>query len=128
MTNRRPFATAFLVLVPLSLAAERLQWGETVVFVCSGLAILPLAIWLSTATEKLSVALGPSLGALLNAVFGNASELIIALVALRAGLVDIVKASITGTVMANLLLALGLSMFLGGWGAASSASSPWWPG
>ncbi|MCP9841844.1 calcium/proton exchanger [Synechococcus sp. J7-Johnson] len=124
MTTRRPFATALLVLVPLSLAAERLHWGETVVFVCSGLAILPLAIWLSTATEKLSVALGPSLGALLNAVFGNASELIIALVALRAGLVDIVKASITGTVMANLLLALGLSMFLGGLGRSEQRFQP----
>ena len=69
MITRRTFATASLVLVPLSLAAGMLHWGETVVFVCSGLAILPLAIWLSTATEKLSVALGPSLGALLNAVF-----------------------------------------------------------
>jgi Ca2+:H+ antiporter len=124
MTNRRPFATAFLVLVPLSLAAERLHWSESVVFACSGLAILPLAIWLSMATEKLSVALGPSLGALLNAVFGNASELIIALVALRAGLVDIVKASITGTVMANLLLALGLSMFLGGLGRSEQRFQP----
>lgn len=122
--TRRTFATASLVLVPLPLAAERLHSGETVVFVCSGLAILPLAIWLSTATEKLSLALGPSLGALLNAVFGNASELIIALVALRAGLVDIVKASITGTVMANLRLALGLSMFLGGLGRSEQRFQP----
>ena len=124
MLTRRTFAKAGLVLVPLSWAAERLHWGESVVFVCSGLAILPLAIWLSMATEKLSVALGPSLGALLNAVFGNASELIIALVALRAGLVDIVKASITGTVMANLLLALGLSIFLGGLGRSEQRFQP----
>nr|WP_259737595.1 calcium/proton exchanger [Synechococcus sp. CS-1329] len=100
MLTRRTFAKAGLVLVPLSWAAERLHWGESVVFVCSGLAILPLAIWLSMATEKLSVALGPSLGALLNAVFGNASELIIA------------------------LLALGLSMFLGGLGRSEQRFQP----
>jgi len=84
------------------------------VFGLSAVAIVPLAIWLSTATEELAVTLGPTIGGLLNAVFGNATELIIALVALRAGLVDIVKASITGTIVSNLLLVMGLSMLLGG--------------
>jgi Ca2+:H+ antiporter len=88
------------------------------------LAILPLAVWLSTATEEISIALGPNLGALLNALFGNATELIIALTALRAGLVGIVKASITGTVMANLLLALGLSMLVGGIGRQEQTFQP----
>jgi Ca2+:H+ antiporter len=94
------------------------------VFVTSAIAIIPLAIWLSTATEELSITLGPSIGALLNAVFGNATELIIALVALKAGLVEIVKASITGTVMANLLLALGLSMLVGGIGRKEQTFQP----
>ena len=108
MGLRNRIALALLALVPISIAAERLGWGETAVFFTSAAAILPLAVWLSTATEELSLILGPSVGALLNALFGNATELIIALAALRAGLVDIVKASITGTLMANLLLALGL--------------------
>jgi Ca2+:H+ antiporter len=116
MGPRNRIALGLLALVPVSIAAERLGWGETAVFFTSAAAILPLAVWLSTATEELSLILGPSIGALLNALFGNATELIIALVALKAGLVEIVKASITGTVMANLLLALGLSMFLGGVG------------
>lgn len=103
-----------LVFVPLSIAAESLKWDALVVFVTSAIAIVPLAIWLSTATEEVAVATGPSIGGLLNAVFGNATELIIALSALKAGLIDIVKASITGTIISNLLLVMGLSMFLGG--------------
>jgi Ca2+:H+ antiporter len=113
-----------LLFVPLSILAERLALGEGVVFVSSVLALLPLAVWLSTATEELAVALGPSIGALLNALFGNATELIIALTALRAGLVEIVKASITGTVVANLLLALGLSMLVGGIGRQEQRFQP----
>lgn len=103
-----------LVFIPISVAAEYLEWGALTVFITSAIAIVPLAIWLSTATEEVAVIAGPSVGGLLNAVFGNATELIIALVALKEGLVDIVKASITGTIISNLLLVMGLSMFLGG--------------
>lgn len=124
MSIRNKVSIGLLAMVPLSIAADRLHWGDGVVFVTAGLAIVPLAIWLSTATEELSVSLGPTIGALLNALFGNATELIIALVALKAGLVDIVKASITGTVMANLLLALGMSMFLGGLGRQEQTFKP----
>ncbi|MEB3325090.1 MAG: calcium/proton exchanger [Cyanobacteriota bacterium] len=124
MTLRTKVALGLLVFVPLSIAAERLEMGEGAVFLTSVLAILPLAVWLSTATEELALALGPSIGALLNAVFGNATELIIALTALRAGLVEIVKASITGTVVANLLLALGLSMLVGGIGRQEQRFQP----
>lgn len=124
MTLRTKVALGLLVFVPISIAAERLGMGEGVVFITSALAILPLAVWLSTATEELALGLGPSIGALLNAVFGNATELIIALTALRAGLVDIVKASITGTVVANLLLALGLSMLVGGIGRQEQQFQP----
>jgi Ca2+:H+ antiporter len=124
MSPRQLLPVALLALLPLSIAAERLAWGSTAVFFLSAAAILPLAVWLSRATEELSLILGPSVGALLNALFGNATELIIALVALKAGLVDIVKASITGTVMANLLLALGLSMFVGGLGRQEQRFPP----
>lgn len=114
MSIKRFISIGFLVFIPLSVTAEHFEWGALVVFFFAALGIIPLAIWLSTATEEVALATGPTIGGLLNAVFGNATELIIALVALRAGLVDIVKASITGTLIANLLLVLGLSMFLGG--------------
>lgn len=103
-----------LVFVPISIAAKFFHWGEFAIFLTSALAIVPLAIWLSTATEKVAVVTGPSIGGLVNAFFGNATELIIALVALKAGLLDIVKASITGTILSDLLLFLGLAMLAGG--------------
>lgn len=118
------FSLGLLAFLPLTVAAETLHWGDTAIFISSALAIIPLAIWLSTATEKMAVVLGPSIGALLNAVFGNATELIIALVALKAGLVDIVKASITGTIISNLLLAMGLSMLVGGIGRTEQRFVP----
>ncbi len=114
MGVKRFLSIALLVFVPISIAAEALHWGSLAVFVTSALAIVPLAIWLSTATEEVAVVTGPTVGGLLNAVFGNATELIIALAALQAGLIDIVKASITGTIISNLLLAMGLAMFCGG--------------
>ena len=103
-----------LAFIPLSIAAERLHWGETAVFVCSLLAIAPLSLALATATEKLALVTGPTIGGLVNALFGNATELIIAIVALRKGLVDIVEASITGSILGALLLLLGLAMLSGG--------------
>lgn len=124
MSFRQRLLLALLGAVPVSVAAEQLHWGDGAVFATSVLAIVPLAVWLSTATEELALALGPNLGALLNALFGNATELIIALTALRSGLVEIVKASITGTVMANLLLALGLSMVVGGIGRQEQTFQP----
>jgi Ca2+:H+ antiporter len=114
MSTKNIISLGLLVFIPISIAAEHLNWGALVVFVTSALAIVPLAIWLSTATEEVALVTGPSIGGLLNAVFGNATELIIAIVALRAGLIDIVKASIAGTIISNLLLVMGLSMFLGG--------------
>ncbi len=124
MPARLRIAIGLLVMLPVAAAADRLHWGDGIVFVTSILSIIPLAILLSTATEELSITLGPSIGALLNALFGNATELIIALAALKAGLVNIVKASITGTVMANLLLALGLSMLVGGIGRTEQRFQP----
>ncbi|MBN4006700.1 calcium/proton exchanger [Nostoc sp. LPT] len=114
MSIKTIVSLGLLVFIPISIAAERLEWGSLTVFITSAIAIAPLAIWLSTATEEIAVVTGPSIGGLLNAVFGNATELIIALVALKGGLIDIVKASISGTIISNLLLVMGLSMFLGG--------------
>ena len=104
----------FLGFIPISIAARFLGWGDLIVFVTAGLAIIPLAGWMGTATEEIAVVLGPSLGGLMNATFGNATELIIAIFALRAGLVNVVKSSITGSIIGNLLLVMGLSMLLGG--------------
>ena len=103
-----------LIFVPLAIWAEQAELNALIVFAVSAIAIIPLAMWLSTATEEVAVITGPSIGGLLNAVFGNATELIIALVALKAGLVGVVKASITGSLLANLLLVMGLSMLVGG--------------
>jgi Ca2+:H+ antiporter len=114
MSIKKILSIVLLVFIPISIAAENLHWGTMPVFVTSALAIIPIAIWLSTATEEVALVTGPSVGGLLNAVFGNATEVIISLVALNAGLIDIVKASITGTIISNLLLAMGLSMFCGG--------------
>lgn len=103
-----------LIFVPISAAAHFLGWGELVVFITAAIAIIPLAGWMGHATEEIAVVVGPSLGGLLNATFGNATELIIALVALNAGLINVVKSSITGSIIGNLLLVMGLSMLLGG--------------
>ncbi|NJM27821.1 MAG: calcium/proton exchanger [Pseudanabaena sp. RU_4_16] len=103
-----------LVFVPVSIASELCHWGSLAIFITSALAIIPFAIWLGTATEKVAVVTGPAIGGLVNAVFGNATEVIIGLVALKEGLVDIVKASITGSILSELLLVLGLAMLLGG--------------
>ncbi len=105
---------SILILVPLSIAAKFLNWGETAIFFTAAAAIAPLSVCLATSTEKIALVTGPTLGGLVNALFGNATELIIAVVALRKGLVDIVEASITGSILGALLLLLGLAMLSGG--------------
>jgi Ca2+:H+ antiporter len=105
-----------LVFVPLAALAEWLDWGALTVFVFAGLAIVPLAGLMGSATEGLAGRLGAGVGGLLNATFGNAAELIIALVALRQGLFDVVKASLTGSIIGNVLLVLGASLLVGGLG------------
>jgi len=103
-----------LLFIPVSIAAHYLEWGAVVVFITACLAIVPLAAFMGTATEEIAVVVGPNLGGLLNATFGNATELILAFVALKAGLVEVVKATITGSIIGNLLLVMGFAMFLGG--------------
>lgn len=105
---------ALLVMIPVAIAAELLHWNPGVVFLASMLAIVPLAKIMGSATEEIALRTGPGVGGLLNATFGNATELIIAFFALQAGLYKVVQASITGSIIGNLLFVLGLSAFLGG--------------
>ena len=106
---------ALLVFVPIAAYLGLTNRSATWVFLCSCLAILPLAGLMGEATEHITHHTGPGVGGLMNASFGNAAELIIAFIALRAGEVEIVKASLTGSIIGNLLMVLGLSMLLGGW-------------
>lgn len=104
-----------LIFIPVAVALEHLAPGKPLwIFAASGLAIVPLAGWMGRATEHLAVRTGEGVGGLLNATFGNAAELIIAFSALRAGLHDVVKASIAGSIVGNILLVLGAAMLAGG--------------
>jgi Ca2+:H+ antiporter len=105
----------FLIFVPVAIALEHLAPAQhLLIFAAAGLAILPLAGWMGRATEHLAARMGEGVGGLLNATFGNAAELIIALAALRAGLYDVVKASLVGSIIGNILLVLGAAMLAGG--------------
>jgi Ca2+:H+ antiporter len=105
---------SLLVFVPASFWLGLTHASPVAVFVVSCLAIVPLAGIMGEATESLAHRAGPGVGGLLNATFGNAAELIIGVIALRAGEAQVVKASITGSIIGNMLMVLGLSMFLGG--------------
>jgi len=100
--------------VPVSITAHFLDWDSSFIFITAGLGIVPLAAFMGEATEEIAVVVGPNLGGLLNATFGNATELILAFIALKSGLVEVVKATITGSIISNLLLVMGFAMLLGG--------------
>lgn len=108
------FLRYLLIFVPLAVIAELMHWDPLMIFLFSAVALVPLAGLLGEATEELAIHTGPKIGGLLNATLGNAAELIITIVALSAGKVELVKASITGSILGNLLLILGLSLLLGG--------------
>ncbi|MBK9142028.1 MAG: calcium/proton exchanger [Candidatus Melainabacteria bacterium] len=103
-----------LIFVPLPILGKLLGWPSLVIFLSACLGIVPLAGLMGKATETLADRAGAGLGGFLNATFGNACELLIALSALRAGLTDVVKASITGSIIGNILLVLGFAMLAGG--------------
>lgn len=104
-----------LVFVPIAIYLGFTHASPTWVFLACCLAILPLAGLMGEATEHITHHTGPAIGGLMNASFGNAAELIIAFIALKAGETEIVKASLTGSIIGNMLMVLGLSMLLGGW-------------
>lgn len=108
------FLYALLVFVPIAIVARFLGAPPIVVFGLSALAIIPLSGVLGAATEAVAEHTSPAIGGVLSATMGNLAELIIAAVALRAGLIDLVKASITGSILGNLLLVLGVALLLGG--------------
>jgi Ca2+:H+ antiporter len=105
-----------LVAAPLSWLLHEMMPGSPSIFIAAALSLIPLAGIIGLGTEELALRSGPTVGGLLNATFGNAAELIIAIVALGQGHVALVKASITGSIVGNLLLVLGLSFFVGGLG------------
>jgi Ca2+:H+ antiporter len=109
----RPLYWLFLA-IPIAAGLEFTHQSKMWVFIAACVSIIPLAGLMGRATENLAESMGPSIGGLLNATFGNAAELIIALFALRQGKVDLVKASITGSILGNILLVLGLAIVAGG--------------
>jgi Ca2+:H+ antiporter len=104
-----------VVFLPVALALRLLGANDVLVFVASAAAVIPLAGLIGSATEEAAKYLGAGLGGFLNATFGNAAELIIVVLALQRGLTEVVKASLTGSILGNLLLVLGLAMLVGGW-------------
>jgi Ca2+:H+ antiporter len=101
-------------LIPVAIFLEFTHAGAVPIFVASALGVIPAAALMGRATEELAARSGPGVGGFLNVTFGNAPELIIALFALSAGLHEVVKASIVGSILGNILLVLGVSMLVGG--------------
>ena len=108
------FTIVVCIGLPLSVIGSIFQWSAVMMFIIYCLTIVALAGFIGRATESLAIVLGPRIGGLLNATFGNAVELIISIFSLKAGLISIVLASLTGFVLGNLLLVGGLSFFVGG--------------
>lgn len=103
-----------LIFVPIVVALEFAHADHIVIFIVAAVALIPLAKLIGDSTEHLATHYGATLGSLLNVTFGNAAEIIIAVVAINAGLLDLVKASITGSIIGNILLIFGLSIIAGG--------------
>lgn len=110
-----PLAFGVHFLLSKSGSPSLRQWEPLITFILSGIAVIPLAQLMGRATGQLAEQTGPTWGGLLNATFGNAAELIIAIIALSKGLNDVVKASLTGSIIGNLLLVSGAAMLVGGW-------------
>lgn len=110
----RLVVNSLVIGLPIAVASRFFHGPDWLTLAASAISLLPLAAWIGTATEHAAARMGTGLGGLLNATFGNAAELIIAVFALRRGLIDLVKASLTGSIIGNTLLILGLSAFVGG--------------
>ena len=108
------YLNILLIFIPVTLAGKMMGVSDTLLFVCSSLAIIPLAGLMGMSTDVISCYAGQKIGGLLNATFGNATELIIAFIAMKEGMFDVVKASLAGSVIGNILLVLGMSMLVGG--------------
>ncbi len=108
------FLYILLIFLPVTIIGDLMDLSDPLLFVCSSLAIIPLAGIMGKSTDVIACFCGQKIGGLLNATFGNATELIIAFVAMKAGMFDVVKASLAGSVIGNILLVLGMSMLCGG--------------
>ena len=101
--------------IPAAIILQYVHVNLAVQFIISCIAVLPVAAWIGHGTEHLAHRLGPTYGALLNATFGNFAEMVIAVIAIRQGLIDVVRASLAGSILGNLLFVAGLAMLMGGW-------------
>jgi Ca2+:H+ antiporter len=110
----KPSANWLFIFIPISIALEYAHASAPLIFFSAALSIIPVAKLIVHSTENLATYTGDAIGGLLNATFGNLPELIISVVALKAGLYTMVLASIIGAILANLLLALGVAFFIGG--------------
>jgi len=108
------FLYALLALIPIAIVLAWLGASHVLIFVVSAAALLPLSALIGKGTEDVAVHAGPTVGGLLNVTMGNAAELIITIVALHEGLIDLVRASIVGSIIGNILLVLGSSLLIGG--------------
>ena len=119
MTNTLKISKSFIIyflllFVPISVILDLVHSDHIIIFIISVIALIPLAKLIGDSTEHLATHYGSTLGSLLNVTFGNAAEIIIAVVAINAGLLELVKASITGAILGNIMLIFGLSMIVGG--------------
>src|SRR4029079_14262486 len=112
---KRIAAWILYATIPVAIYLKFSHGSVVWLFIISCCAVLPIAAWIGNSTEHLAVRMGPTYGALFNATFGNFAEFIIAFFAIRAGLISVVRASLTGSVVGNLLFVAGLSMVAGGW-------------
>jgi Ca2+:H+ antiporter len=103
------------IFIPAAVALELAHASPVLIFTAAALGVIPTAALMGTATEEIAAKTGPGIGGLLNVTFGNAPELIIAFFALKEGLHEVVKASIVGSIIGNILLVLGAAMVVGGW-------------
>src|ERR1700704_3082926 len=118
----RPSINWLIVFIPGSRIAKLIR-QPVLTFITAALAIVPLAGLLGRATDQLAICIGPRLGGLLNATFGNLTELIVGVLLIAAGDFEVVKASLIGSIIGNLLLVLGVSLFVGGLGRDEQAFS-----
>ena len=109
-------------MIPIAIVLELAHASRRAIFIAAALGVVPPAALMGKATEELAARSGPGIGGLLNVTFGNFPELVIAFFALLEGLQEVVKASIIGSIIGNILLVLGAAMLVGGWGAAGRHS------
>src|SRR5204863_7512401 len=112
---KRAASYGLYATIPIALVLQFMHGNLVWEFVFACAAVLPLAAWIGVSTEQLAHRMGPTYGALFNATFGNFAEMVIAVFAIRAGLESVVRASLSGSILGNLLFVAGASMIAGGW-------------